>query len=168
MLPLWNYTLLPATVKVLETFLKAVLWKPFQLFRRILNISSITKEPSHQWWFQMRQQIKASWRQVRIMGDVPVLSHCSLLKKYLTITGRCAGALLRRRYQILDLQFLLTESLRRRKMSMYKFSSTVAIPVYSTNEFRELFDATMFYCRKTSRPYVLKISETKYKHYYKR
>jgi hypothetical protein len=77
--PLWNYTLLPATVKVLETFLKAVLWKPFQLFRRILNISTISKEPSLQCWFQLRQQIKASWSQVRIMEDVPVLSHCFLL-----------------------------------------------------------------------------------------
>jgi hypothetical protein len=39
-----NYTLLPATVKVLETFLEAILWKPFQLFHCILNdVSSIIK-----------------------------------------------------------------------------------------------------------------------------
>jgi hypothetical protein len=42
--PLWSYTLLPATVKLLETFLEASLWNPFQLFRRIHNyVSSITK-----------------------------------------------------------------------------------------------------------------------------
>ena len=39
-----NYTHLLATVNVLETFLEAILWKPFQLFRRILNdVSSIQK-----------------------------------------------------------------------------------------------------------------------------
>jgi hypothetical protein len=44
--PLCNYTLLPATVKVLETFLAAILWKPFQFFGSILNdVSSITKGP---------------------------------------------------------------------------------------------------------------------------
>jgi len=40
--PLCKYTLPPATVKVLETFLHT--FKPFQLFGRILNgINSITK-----------------------------------------------------------------------------------------------------------------------------
>ena len=38
---LFNYTLLPATVSVLETFMEAILSKTFQLFRRILNVSSI-------------------------------------------------------------------------------------------------------------------------------
>jgi len=34
-------------VKVLETFLEAILWKPFQLSRRILNCDgNITKAPS--------------------------------------------------------------------------------------------------------------------------
>jgi hypothetical protein len=42
-----KYTLLPATVSVLQTFLEAILWKYFQLFRRILkDINSITKAPS--------------------------------------------------------------------------------------------------------------------------
>ena len=41
---LYTYKLLPATVKVLENA-----WKPFQLFRRILNnVSSITAAPSLQ------------------------------------------------------------------------------------------------------------------------
>ena len=44
---LCKYTLLPATVKVLEKFLEAILWKPFQFFHRILNnVGSITKAPS--------------------------------------------------------------------------------------------------------------------------
>jgi hypothetical protein len=39
-----SYALLPATVKVLETFLEAILWKPFQLLNRILSdVSRITK-----------------------------------------------------------------------------------------------------------------------------
>jgi len=42
--PLCNF--LPATVKVLETFVAAILLKPFQFFGSILNdISSITKGP---------------------------------------------------------------------------------------------------------------------------
>jgi len=46
---LCNYTLLLATVKVLETFLEAILCKPFQLFRCILNdVSSFTKATSPQ------------------------------------------------------------------------------------------------------------------------
>ena len=44
--PLCNYTILPVTVKVWETFLEVILWKPFQLFRHILNdVNSITKAP---------------------------------------------------------------------------------------------------------------------------
>jgi hypothetical protein len=42
-IPLSNYNRLPATVKVLETFLEAILWKPFQFFRRILNDVSSTR-----------------------------------------------------------------------------------------------------------------------------
>ena len=63
---LCNYTLLPTTVKVLESFLEAILWMPFQLFRHILHVvSSITKSPSLQYWFQSKEQVKISWSQVR-------------------------------------------------------------------------------------------------------
>jgi hypothetical protein len=45
--PLWKYTLLPATVKVLEAFLEAIFWNPFQLFSRFLNdVNSIAKGSS--------------------------------------------------------------------------------------------------------------------------
>ena len=44
---LCKYTVLPATLNVLQTFLEAILWKSFQLFRRILkDINSITKASS--------------------------------------------------------------------------------------------------------------------------
>jgi len=47
--PLCNYTLLSAILKALETFLEAILCKPFQLFRCILNdVNSIKKAPSPQ------------------------------------------------------------------------------------------------------------------------
>jgi hypothetical protein len=63
---LCNYTLLPATVKMFETFLEIILWKPFQLFRRILNyVSSITKAPSLHCWFHWREQVKISCSQFR-------------------------------------------------------------------------------------------------------
>jgi len=64
--PLCNYRFLPATIKVLETFLEAILPKPFQLFRRILNdVINITIAPSLQCWFQSKEQVKISWIQVR-------------------------------------------------------------------------------------------------------
>jgi len=51
-IPLVQKSLLPVTVNVSETFLEAILWKPFQLCCRILkHVSSITKSPSLQCWF---------------------------------------------------------------------------------------------------------------------
>ena len=81
LVPLCNYTLLSATAKVSETFLEATLWMPFQLFRRIRNdVSSTTKSPPLQCWFQSREQLKISWVQVRRVRDAPILSHFSLLR----------------------------------------------------------------------------------------
>ena len=80
LVPLCNYTPLSATVKVSETFLEAFLWTPFQLFCRILNdVTSTTKSPSLQCWFQSREQLKISWIQMRVW-DAPMLSHFSLLR----------------------------------------------------------------------------------------
>jgi hypothetical protein len=48
--PLCNCTLLPVSVKVLQTFLEAIFLKPFQLFLCICNdVSNITKSLSLQW-----------------------------------------------------------------------------------------------------------------------
>jgi len=80
--PLCNYTLLSATVKVSETFLEAILWKPFQLFRRILNdVSSTPKSPSLQCWFQSREQLRMSWIEVRRVWDAPVCHFFFFLAK---------------------------------------------------------------------------------------
>ena len=66
-LPLCNYELLSETVKILETFLEAILWKTFKLFRRIhKDVSSITKAPSLQCCFQSREKVKISCSQLRI------------------------------------------------------------------------------------------------------
>ena len=78
---LCNYTLLPVTVKVLETFLKASLWKPFQLVCHILNdVSSITKVLPHQCWFQSREQVKISRSQVRRVWEM--LQCCHIILDY--------------------------------------------------------------------------------------
>jgi len=137
---LCKYTLQPATVNDLETFLEAILWKPFQLVRRILNgFSNITKALSLQCWFHSGEQGNISWSQIRrVLGETPVLSRCSLLGNIWSKTGRCAGALLWRRNQMLVLHisglFLLTASLRRLKMSMSSSLNTVAIPVHYSND----------------------------------
>ena len=66
---------LPTTVKMLQRFLEAILWNPFQLVRRILNdVTSITKAPSVHLWFQLREQVKISWSQ---------LNHCAFMTIFL-------------------------------------------------------------------------------------
>ena len=82
--PLRNYSLLPATVEVLETFHEAILRKPFQLFRRILNdFSSITKAPSFRPFTadfnrgNRKNQLEPGHES---MEDASALSHCSLLR----------------------------------------------------------------------------------------
>jgi hypothetical protein len=81
MVPFCNYTLLPATVDVLETFLEAVLCKPFQLFRRILNCQKHHKGSVHAMLISVEG---TGQNQLQLghegMGDAPVLSHCSLLR----------------------------------------------------------------------------------------
>jgi len=78
---LCKYTLLPATVKVLETFLNTILWKPFQLFCHILNgVSSITKVLSHQCRFQSWEQVKISRSQVRRVWVM--LQCCNIVLDY--------------------------------------------------------------------------------------
>jgi len=68
--PLRYYIFLPATGEMSETFLDVIVWKPFQLFRRIHNdVSSNTKAPSLQCWFQLKEQAVISWSQaMRICG----------------------------------------------------------------------------------------------------
>jgi len=82
--PLCNCALLPATVKELETFLETICWKPFQLFRRIItDVSSITKAPSIQSWFQSREQLKISCCQVRRIGGLPQCYHVFICQEIL-------------------------------------------------------------------------------------
>ena len=121
--PLCKYTLLPLTVKVLETFLEVTLWKSFQLFRRILNdVRSITNVPFLECWFQSREQVNISWRRARRIWRCFNVVTLFFAKKFLTKTDRCAGALSKWRNQLLVLhfsgRFLLTSSLRWRRTSM--------------------------------------------------
>jgi hypothetical protein len=68
--------------------------------------------------------------------------------KSLTKTDRCTGALSLRRNLLLVLHFsrhfLLTASLRQFRMSMYISALIVPIPVNYTNDFQELFEATLY------------------------
>jgi len=84
----------------------------------------------------------ASWGEYGECSSVVTLFFA---KKSLTKTNRCAGALFWRRKQLLVLhfsgRFLLTASLRRRRMSLYINLFTVTIPVNYTREFRERFEA---------------------------
>jgi hypothetical protein len=89
-----NYTLLPATVKMLATFLDAILWKHFHLFLRILNnVSSITKAPSLQCGCKSREQVKISWSRIRKVWRMLSVVTLFFANKALTKWDRCAGAL---------------------------------------------------------------------------
>jgi len=77
--PFCNYTLVAKTVKVLESFLETVLWKPFQLFRRILDcVSGITRAPFLPCCFQSREQVKISWSNVRRVWEMLQCCHIFL------------------------------------------------------------------------------------------
>ena len=103
------------------------------------SVSTITTPQSLRYRFQSREQVKTSRSQVRtVQGmDAPV-----------TTTDRRAGASSLRRNQLLVLHFsrlfLLTASLRRRRMPMYIVLFTAATPVNYTNEFRELLEAITY------------------------
>jgi len=88
-IPVCNYTHLRATVKLLETFLQATLWKPFQLVRRIINyVSSITKAPSLQCWFQAREQVKINCNTIRGNFNYWQVSRIPWVTKHYSPTGR--------------------------------------------------------------------------------
>jgi len=79
---------------VLETVLEAILWKPFQLFHRILNdVICIKKRRSFNTVFplgKVKNQLELGWES-GICSSVVTLFFA---KKLLTKTDRCAGALL--------------------------------------------------------------------------
>ena len=138
--PLCNYTHLPVTVKVLETFLEAILWKSFQLFRRILNyVSSITQASSLQYWFQLREQLQISCSQYRTVWRMLHCCHIILCEEIFDRNWPVSPSqqLLWRRSKLLVFHFsecfLLTTSLRRRRMSVYIYLFTVAIPANYTS-----------------------------------
>ena len=106
MLPLCKYTILPATVKVVGTFLKAILWKTFQLVRRILSGASIiTKASSLQCWFQSRKRKKSAGVWSGDYGGCSNVVIFFIAKKSLTNTERCAGALSWRKNKLMVLHF---------------------------------------------------------------
>jgi hypothetical protein len=71
-IPLRNYTITAVTVKVFGTSPYVIFYKPFQLFRRILNnVSNNTKAPSPQNKLQPGRER---------MGDAPELSYLFLIR----------------------------------------------------------------------------------------
>ena len=148
--PLCNYTLLPVTVKLLETSLEAILWKTFQLLHCILNdVSSITNILA----LSLLILVEGSGKNTAAArsGEYGGCSSFITLffdKKSLTKTDWCAGALLWSVHQMLILNFsghfLLTTSLRKQRVLVYIYLFTVAILVNYTYAFWELLE-TMTY-----------------------
>jgi len=63
--------------------MEGILWKPFQLLRRILNASNITKAPSNQCWFHSREQVNPICSQSEYGGWCSVVTF-SFSQKFLT------------------------------------------------------------------------------------
>jgi hypothetical protein len=144
MVPLCNYTLQPATLKVLETFPEAILWKPFQLLRRILNdVIGITKV-SLQCQVNSKEQVKISWSQVRIIWECSSVATLFLAKKSRTKTDRCAGAYREGEATVASPFFGAFPSARVPKTSICISLFAVSVPVNYTCEFRKRFEAATY------------------------
>ena len=128
--PLCKYTLLPATVQVLKSFLKGIFWKSFQFYLGILNVSSITEAPSLQCWFHSRGRVKSNSCIVTLF----------FAKKSLTKSERCAGALSWRR-------IIFCSPFNGQFPSDRIPKATKDINVHScncTSELRKIFEATTY------------------------
>ena len=146
--PFCKHTILQEIVNISETSLKAILRKCFWLSRRLLNnVGRVTKLSSLQCWFQWTEQVKISCSQVRSMEDVPVMSHCSLLRNH---WPKPTGVLDHYRARETNCwfsisgRFFLTEYLRRRRTSMDISFFTATISANCTSEFWALFKATKY------------------------
>jgi hypothetical protein len=79
-----------------------------------------------------------------ITGDDPVSSHFFFVKKYLTknptgVLEHCREGETNGLFSIYRWNFLLTASVRRRRISMYIYLLTAEIHISYTGEFRGLF-----------------------------
>jgi hypothetical protein len=123
LVPCGNYTLRPAIVKVLDTSLQAILWKPFQLLRRILNnVSSITLAPSLQFWFQSKEHVKNQLQAGQeSMGGCSSVVTLFFAQKSLTKNRPvCWSIAVKEKSNVsspFSKRFLLTASLRRRRIT---------------------------------------------------
>jgi hypothetical protein len=105
------------------------LWKPFQLFRRILNNASIiTIEPSLQCWFHSREQVKISYRQARSVWGRFQCCYIVICSEIFDQNRPVCWSIAVKEKSNVSLPFskpfLLTASLRRRRISSVEgFSS---------------------------------------------
>jgi len=154
MVQLHKYTLQPVTVKVLETFPEAILWKSFQLLRRILSdVSSITKA-SLQCQVNSKEQVQISWSQVRRVWKCSSVVTLFLAKKSLTKPDRCAGA-----YREGETYYCFSilgafPSDRIPKTSIRISLLAVSVPVNYTSEFRKPLKLLRMNMRRTACAYL--------------
>jgi len=121
--PFCNCELLLPTIMVLEIFLEAILWAPFQLNRRILNYVICTKQRRP---FNADFPLGKGKNQLGLGWEHGICSSVVTLffaKKSLTKTDRCAGALSWRGDQLFIFhfsgRFLQIVSIKWRGVSMY-------------------------------------------------
>jgi len=147
------YTPLPVTIKVLETFLEASLWKHFQLFRRILDVSRITKAPSLQCWFQLRKQVQARWSQVRSVWGMFKCWHIVLWEEILDQNHLvCWSSVVKEKPTVVSPflgRFFLTASPRRRTNLWDRNFPHATTSGNYTSEFRAFCICNMKYRNST-------------------
>jgi hypothetical protein len=120
-----------------------ILWKPFQLFHRILNyVSNITKVPSLQCLFQSREEVEISWSQARRVWRTLQCCNIVLCYEVRDQNRPACWTLSWRRNRLLVLRFseclLLIAPLMRRMISIYISLFTVVIPVDYNSEFPQI------------------------------
>ena len=133
-------------------------WKPFceSLFSSSVtflhHVISITKAPSFQCWFQLREEVKIRGSQVSRVWGMLQCCHMFFAKKFLTRSDWCAGALSWRRKQLLVLHFLGAFPSDHILKATKDVSAILwdrnfphaAIPINYTSKFWALFEATTY------------------------
>jgi hypothetical protein len=122
---------------MVETFLEATLWKPFQLFLRILNyVSSNTKVPSSV-LILVGEQVRIAWSQVRgVWGSVVTLFFAKKSK-----TGLCWSIVVNEKSAVcspFSRTFPSDRTTKATKDVNVHLFTPVTILVNSISEFREL------------------------------
>jgi len=145
---LCNYTLQPANVKVLKTSVASILWKLFQLFRRIINASAASQKcRPFSVDFIERNRCKSSATRPGDCGELSSAVTLFFDKKSSYLHRPVCWSIVVEKPTVGSPFYGVFPSdynPKSTKMSMYISLLIVENPVNYTSEFREKFEATTY------------------------